>query len=78
MKMKYPRTMHLPWSRGYTDDDKILRATDHFAGQEVVITEKMDGENTTMYPDFIHARSLDSKDHPSRHYVKTLHGASSI
>lgn len=74
MKMKYPRTMHLPWSRGYTDDDKILRNTDHFKGQEVVITEKMDGENTTMYPDFIHARSLDSKDHPSRHYVKTLHG----
>lgn len=66
--------MHLPWSRGYTDDDKILRNTDHFTGQEVVITEKMDGENTTMYPGFIHARSLDSKDHPSRHYVKTLHG----
>lgn len=74
MKIKYPKTMHLPWSRGYTDDDKILRNTDHFAGREVVITEKMDGENTTMYPDFIHARSLDSKDHPSRHYVKTLHG----
>ncbi|MCT1400601.1 RNA ligase family protein [Paenibacillus sp. p3-SID867] len=74
MKIKYPKTMHLPWSRGYTDDDKILRNTDHFTGQEVVITEKMDGENTTMYPGFIHARSLDSKDHPSRHYVKTLHG----
>ncbi|MEC0309061.1 RNA ligase family protein [Paenibacillus lautus] len=75
MKMKYPKTMHLPWSRGYTDDDKILRNTDHFTGREVVITEKMDGENTTMYPDFIHARSLDSKDHSSRHYVKTLHGS---
>lgn len=74
MKIKYPKTMHLPWSRGYTDDDKILRSTDHFVGKEVVITEKMDGENTTMYLDFIHARSLDSKDHPSRHYVKTLHG----
>ncbi|WP_145134569.1 RNA ligase family protein [Paenibacillus sp. Y412MC10] len=74
MKIKYPKTMHLPWSRGYTDDDKILRSTDHFVRKEVVITEKMDGENTTMYPDFIHARSLDSKDHPSRHYVKTLHG----
>ncbi|WP_435920865.1 RNA ligase family protein [Paenibacillus sp. DYY-L-2] len=74
MKVKYPKTMHLPWSRGYTDDDKILRDTNHFTGLEVVITEKMDGENTTMYRDFIHARSLDSKDHPSRHYVKTLHG----
>lgn len=74
MKVKYPKTMHLPWSRGYTDDDKILRNTDCFKGREVVITEKMDGENTTMYRDFIHARSLDSKDHPSRHLVKTLHG----
>lgn len=74
MKMKYPKTKHLPWSRGYTDDDKILRNTDHFVGREVVITEKMDGENTTMYSDSIHARSIDSKDHPSRHYVKTLHG----
>lgn len=74
MKIKYPKTVHLPWSRAYTDDDKILKNTDHFVGREVVITEKMDGENTTMYSDFIHARSLDSKDHPSRHYVKTLHG----
>lgn len=74
MRMKYPKTMHLPWSRSYTDDDKILRNTDHFAGKEVVITEKMDGENTTLYADFMHARSLDSKDHSSRHYVKTLHG----
>lgn len=75
MKMKYPKTLHLPWSRGYTDDDKILRNTHHFIGQEVVITEKMDGENTTMYHDYIHARSIDSKDHASRHFVKTLHGA---
>ncbi len=75
MKIKYPKTMHLPWSRSYTDDDKILRDTAHFIGQEVVVTEKMDGENTTMYPDSIHARSLDSKDHSSRHYVKTLHGS---
>ncbi len=74
MKMKYPKTMHLPWSRSYTDDDKILRDTKHFEGREIVVTEKMDGENTTMYPDHIHARSLDSKDHSSRHYVKTLHG----
>jgi len=73
MKVKYPKTMHLPWSRGYTDDDKILRNCHPFVGQEIVITEKMDGENTSMYNHGIHARSLDSKDHSSRHYVKTLH-----
>lgn len=35
-------------------------------------TEKMDGENTTMTREFIHARSVDSKDHESRHWVKGL------
>lgn len=35
----------------------------------------MDGENTTMYSDHIHARSLDSGHHESRSYVKQLHAA---
>ncbi len=46
-----------------------------FEGQEVVVTEKLDGENTTMYPDHIHARSMDSRHHPSRTWVKALHGS---
>ena len=33
----------------------------------------MDGECTSMTYDKIHARSEDSKDHPSRHWVKRLH-----
>lgn len=37
------------------------------------MTEKLDGENTSMYRDHIHARSLDSKHHPSRTWVKVLH-----
>jgi hypothetical protein len=41
----------------------------------VVVTEKMDGECTTMYRDWIHARSLDMLDnHPSRTWVKALWG----
>ena len=32
----------------------------------------MDGENTTIYPDFVHARSIDSPFHPSRTWVKAL------
>ncbi len=71
---KYPRTPHLPWSPGADADDVILWATEAFAGLEVVVTEKMDGENTTMYADHIHARSLDSRHHPSRDWVKRLHG----
>jgi hypothetical protein len=43
-----------------------------FGGKEVVITEKMDGENTTIYSTGeCHARSLDSGRHPSRDYVKS-------
>lgn len=39
---------------------------------EVVVTEKMDGENTTMYSDHIHARSLESRSHSSQDWVKNL------
>ena len=70
--IKYPKTPHLPWSPGVSRDDKVLKSTDHFIGKKIVATIKMDGENTTIYKDYIHARSLDSKDHPSRHWVKRL------
>lgn len=63
-KFKYPRTPHLPFSKGATKDDKILASTDHFWGKRVVVTEKMDGENTTIYRDYCHARSLESKHKP--------------
>jgi len=39
----------------------------------VVITKKMDGENTTLYPDYMHARSLEEEHHESRGWVKKLH-----
>jgi len=75
MKRKYPRTYHLPWSPGTTNDDKISDDLLCFVGKEIVITEKLDGENTTMMNDRIYARSLDSVDHPSRHWVKGLWGS---
>ena len=71
---KYPRTRHLPWSPGATRDDLIAEAVDAFVGQRVIVTEKMDGENTTLYHDHVHARSVDSRHHPSRDWVKGLHG----
>lgn len=71
---KYPRTYHLPWSPGATSDDKFLSTLDHFIGKQVVVTEKLDGENTSLYCDHLHARSLDSKHHPSRTWIKRLHG----
>src|SRR3546814_8478297 len=41
-----------------------------FEGKRVIVTEKMDGENTTLYRDYIHARSVDGRSHPSRDWVK--------
>ncbi len=67
---KYPRTPHLPWSEKASDDDKRLQDCSNFEGREVVVTVKLDGENTTMYNDKIHARSINSDNHPSRDWVK--------
>ena len=73
-EIKYPRTFHLPWSQSITNDDKVMPTIDYLLGQEVVITEKMDGENTTMRSDKVHARSLDSNSHVSREWVKNFWG----
>lgn len=69
--VKYPRTYHLPWSNA-TSDDKMLPDVSHFIGREVVVTEKMDGENTTLYRDHIHARSLELATGADRAFVKAL------
>ncbi len=74
MRTKYPRTPHLPWSPGASADDVRLSDVRALEGREVVVTEKLDGENTTLYRDGLHARSLDSGHHPSRSWVKALHG----
>lgn len=73
-RVKYPRTPHLPWSPGATSDDVYLNDTSSFHDHEIVVTEKMDGENTSMYRNAIHARSLDSANHPSRTWIRGLHG----
>ncbi|WLQ41287.1 RNA ligase family protein [Streptomyces laculatispora] len=74
MRTHYPRTPHLPWSPGATSDDVRLADLAGLTGTEVVVTEKLDGENTTLYADGLHARSLDSAHHPSRGRVKALQG----
>lgn len=71
--VKYPRTMHFPWSQGIGKDDRIISSLNVLRNSIIVATVKMDGENTTIYADgYCHARSIDSKDHPSRHWVKNL------
>lgn len=74
MRTHYPRTAHLPWSPGAAADDVRATGLTGMAGREVVVTEKLDGENTTLYADGLHARSLDSAHHPSRAWIKGLQG----
>lgn len=69
-RYKYPRTLHVPWSPGTTNDDKIAKEV--FL-KDFVITEKMDGECTTIYSDgYVHARSTTYSPHWSRSRVKQL------
>lgn len=57
--MKYPRTYHLPYSPGSTKDDKKLQTGwfENYREKEIVITEKLDGENIHMSSKDCYARS---------------------
>jgi hypothetical protein len=72
--VKYPRTPHLPWSNSLKGDAR-LASDGAFHGREVVVTEKMDGENTTMYRDHLHARSIDAEPADWRTWVKNFWAA---
>ncbi len=78
--IKYPHTPYLPFSPSIENidsetSDKLIIDVNWLADKNLAITEKMDGENTTMYTDHIHARSLDSRHHESRSWVKALHSS---
>ena len=69
---KFPRTPHFPWSPGFSgDDDKLVKVDQFESMHEIIVTEKLDGENTSVYSDgYLHARSMDGTSHPSRDWVK--------
>jgi hypothetical protein len=73
-KVKYPSTPHVSWSPGTHRDDSYHEDEGFLARRPVVVTEKMDGENTTIYSDAYHARSLDTPYHPSREWVGRVAG----
>jgi hypothetical protein len=72
--IKYPKSYHAPWSAGLQNDDKRISTTKFFENREVVVSLKLDGENSNMYRDHFHARSLDGRHHPSRDWVKSFWG----
>ena len=57
MSKKYGRTYHFPFSPGTTSDDRIAKSMDKLLCREIVITEKLDGENCGIIKDGVYARS---------------------
>jgi ATP-dependent RNA circularization protein (DNA/RNA ligase family) len=59
---KYPRTPHFIYSPNIGRDDRHLsheEEIENFQNKNVIVTEKMDGENTTMTSERMYARSPD-------------------
>ncbi len=54
---KYGRTYHFPFSPGTTSDDKIQNDWEEILKHELVLTEKLDGENTCLKSTGVYARS---------------------
>jgi hypothetical protein len=71
--VKFQRIPHLHSSPGFSSDD-IFTDIEQFIGKHVIITEKLDGECTSLYSNHIHARSVSSRDHVSRSWIKNIHG----
>lgn len=71
---KYPRTFHLPWSKGATNDDKIATDLSCLINNEIIITEKCDGSNTSLEHDGCFARThAGPPTHLSFDGLKALH-----
>lgn len=73
--VKYPSTPHLPWSLSVTNDDKIITSLGGLVSDDVVVLEKLDGENTSLYRHGLHARSLTYSYHESRSWLRRFHAS---
>ena len=55
--LKYPRSYHVPFSMGSTSDDRISKNIKNIFRKYTIITEKLDGENTSENEHGVYARS---------------------
>lgn len=73
---KYNRTFHFSYSKGATNDDKIAASIDTLLNVEIIITEKMDGSNTSLETNGCFARTHSGPPtHPSFDNLKALHAS---
>jgi len=68
--IKYPKTMHFDFSQSLQNDDRRLETLEDFECKRVIVTEKLDGENATIYSDYYHPRSVIDDGHASRNWLK--------
>ncbi|MGR5555974.1 RNA ligase family protein [Vibrio fortis] len=74
-RYKHPSILHHHTSPGVQKDDKILPMIklEKLYGREYLASIKLDGENTTAYPDsYVHPRSVEYSYHPARTRMKAL------
>lgn len=64
--VKYPRTFVLPWSDVVGVGDRPLASLTLLENAPVIVTEKMDGENVSLYRNFLHTRTVSRIPHESR------------
>ena len=57
---KYPSTPFWPWSPAIGRGDAVHANPDRFAGEDVVVTEKLDGGNTLLHAGKVYARSVSA------------------
>lgn len=76
MSGKYPRTFHLPWSGGASNDDKIAISVDKLINTNIIISEKMDGGCSSLQLDGVYARThASAPTHPSFDLLKSFHAS---
>lgn len=70
---KYPRTLHLPFSPGRSEDDKVLDTVEHLLDRHLVVLEKVDGGNACFVNSGVYARTHGSiAKHPAFGPVKAI------
>lgn len=73
---KYNRTFHVPWSPGMTSDDKMAKDISALLNVPIVITEKIDGSNTSLEKEGCFARTHSGPPtHESFNGLKALHAS---
>jgi hypothetical protein len=74
---KYPRTYHLPFSPEVHSDDKVIpmEFLNNFLNREVIITEKLDGQNNCLKGNqgvFARSHQVETK-HEWDHFLKSFY-----